>query len=133
MSRRRVVRFGEEQVRALRAQSQSFKDHADALCDEASKHKGDWRQMLETLATTRRQIASERSGNAREYAEQSEQRARDIDDEEERHKREAKEAAQQLELFGSEKNIYDYAGSLKPQELREFVGNVKKEDYEIEK
>lgn len=42
-----------------------------------------------------------------------------------------KEAAQQLELFGSEKNIYDYAGSLKPQELREFVGNVKKEDYEI--
>jgi hypothetical protein len=42
-----------------------------------------------------------------------------------------REAAQQLELFGSEKNIYDYAGSLKPQELREFVGNVKQEDYEI--
>lgn len=42
-----------------------------------------------------------------------------------------KEAAEQLELFGSEQNIYDYAGELKPQELREFVGNVKKEDYEI--
>ena len=42
-----------------------------------------------------------------------------------------KEAAQQLELFGSERNIYEYADSLKPQELREFVGNVKKEDYEI--
>ena len=42
-----------------------------------------------------------------------------------------KEAAQQLELFGSERNIYEYADSLKPQDLREFVGNVKKEDYEI--
>ena len=104
VSRRRVVRFGEEQVRALRAQSQSFKDHADALCDEASKHKGDWRQMLDELAATRHQIASERSDNAREYAEQSEQRARDIDDEEERHKREAKEAAQQrTEAFNAER------------------------------
>lgn len=37
-----------------------------------------------------------------------------------------KEAAQQLELFGSERNIYEYADSLKPQDLREFVGNVKK-------
>jgi len=42
-----------------------------------------------------------------------------------------KEAAKQLELFGSERNIYEYADSLKPQDLREFVGNVKKEDYEI--
>ncbi len=104
VSRRRVVRFGEEQVRALRAQSQSFKDHADALCDEASKHKGDWRQMLDELAATRHQIASERSDNAREYAEQSEQRARDIDEAEERHKREAKEAAQQrTEAFNAER------------------------------
>ena len=42
-----------------------------------------------------------------------------------------KEAAEQLELFGSERNIYEYVDTLKPQELREFVGNVKKEDYEI--
>ena len=68
VSRRRVVRFGEEQRCALRAQAQSFKDHADALCDEASKHKGDWRQMLDELAATRHQIASERSDNAREHA-----------------------------------------------------------------
>ena len=104
VSRRRVVRFGEEQRCALRAQAQSFKDHADALCDEASKHKGDWRQMLDELAATRHQIASERSDNAREHAQMREQRARDIDDEEERHKREAKEAAQQrTEAFNAER------------------------------
>ena len=57
---------------------------------KASKHKGDWRQMLDELAATRHQIASERSDNAREHAQMREQRARDIDDEEERHKREAK-------------------------------------------
>ena len=104
VSRRRVVRFGEEQRCALRAQAQSFKDHADALCGEASKHKGDWRQMLDELAATRHQIASERSESAREHAQMREQRARDIDDEEERHKREAKEAAQQrTEAFNAER------------------------------
>ena len=88
----------------MRAQAQSFKDHADALCDEASKHKGDWRQMLDELAATRHQIASERSDNAREHAQMREQRARDIDDEEERHKREAKEAAQErTEAFNAER------------------------------
>ena len=104
VSRRRVVRFGEEQVRALRAQSQSFKDHADALCEEASKNKGDWRQMLDALAATRHQIASERSDNAREHAQMREQRARAIDDEEERHKREAQEAARErTEAFNAER------------------------------
>ena len=104
VSRRRVVRFGEEQRCALRAQAQSFKDHADALCGEASKRGSDWRQMLDELAATRHQIASERSDNAREHAQMREQRARDIDEEEERHKREAKEAAQQrTEAFNAER------------------------------
>ena len=104
VSRRRVVRFGEEQRQALRSQAQSFKDHADALCDEASKRGGDWRQMLDELAAARHQIASERSDNAREYAEQSEQRARDIDDEEERQRRAAKDAARErTEAFNAER------------------------------
>ena len=104
VSRRRVVRFGEEQKCALRAQAQSFKDHADALCDEASKHKGDWRQMLDELAATRHQIASQRSENAREHAQMREQRARDIDEEEERQRRAAQEAARErTEAFNAER------------------------------
>ena len=104
VSRRRVVRFGEEQRCALRAQAQSFKDHADALCGEASKHKGDWRQMLDELAATRHQIASQRSENAREHAQMREQRARDIDEEEERQRRAAQEAARErTEAFNAER------------------------------
>ena len=98
------MRFGEEQRCALRAQAQSFKDHADALCGEASKRGSDWRQMLDELAATRHQIASERSDNAREHAQMREQRARDIDDEEERQRRAAKDAARErTEAFNAER------------------------------